>query len=85
MSIFLFDILWVANTTFPQKLDTDFAFQAMRRNWTISMSKSGIDVYGYEFTDPDAVFPLLSVLTVAPGSLGGTDSIAVLLFPAFIS
>ena len=49
------------------------------------MSNSGIDVYGYEFTDPDAEFPFLNVLTVAPGSLGGTDSIAVLLFPAFIS
>ena len=69
----------MANTTFgPQKLDTDFAFQAMRRNWTISMSKSGIDVYGYEFTDPDAMFPVLAALQVAPGSLGGTDPIAVL-------
>ena len=49
------------------------------------MSKSGLDIYGYEFTDPDAMFPVLAALQVAPGSLGGTDPIAVLLFPAFIN
>lgn len=50
-------------------IDTDFAFQATRRNWTISMSKSGIDVFGYEFTDPDATVP--APIPIAPGSLGG--------------
>ena len=70
----------MAKTTFPQKLDTDFAFQEMRRNWTISMSKSGLDIYGYEFTDPDAMIPFEFLPAVAPGSLGGTDPIAVLRF-----
>ena len=35
------------------------------------MSKSGIDVYGYEFTDPDATIPVS--IPVALGSLGGAD------------
>ncbi len=68
----------MANTSFPQKLDTDFGFQAIRRNMTILMSQSGIDVYGYEFTDPDATVSFLPGF--APGSLGGTDAIAILRF-----
>ena len=44
------------------------------------MSKSGLDIYGYEFTDPDAMIPFEFLPAVAPGSLGGTDPIAVLRF-----
>ncbi len=45
------------------------------------MSKSGMDIYGYEFTDPDATVPLMFFPTaIAPGSLGGTDAIVILRF-----
>jgi hypothetical protein len=48
----------------------DLGFQASRRKISRSMSASGIKIFGYQFTDPNATVP--PPVPVAPGSLGGT-------------
>ncbi|KAF9470876.1 extracellular triacylglycerol lipase precursor [Pholiota conissans] len=50
----------------------DFVFQAARRKISKSMSASGIKVFGYQFTGPNAT--AMADIPAAPGSLGVTHS-----------
>ncbi|KAF8182349.1 esterase 1 [Pholiota molesta] len=50
----------------------DLGFQACRRKISRSMSASGIKIFGYQFTDPNATVP--PTVPVAPGSLGVTHA-----------